>query len=107
MCEADPGPAPDDEPLDEAVEFPEGIPDVDGTLRGCADDLAGLVDLRDAIWSKGEVLDMHLANSYVKAQDGISKLRRILLDAGISRRDAVLIDRREKRLVRSARGASH
>ncbi len=108
-CVDDPGPAPDDAIAEDPVEFPEGIDDPDTILRALADDLEEMRELRRSIWSKCNRVptDSHLINSFGKIQDGISKLARILLDAGYLRRDAVLVDRREKRLVKTSRGASH
>lgn len=113
QCDADPGPAPDDEIASAPVDFPSGISTPDDQLRGWEDDLSDLVSLRQSIYSKahrevdGVVLDAHMLNTYAKIQDGISKIRRSLIDAGLKRIDEVEVNRREKRLVKSARGAAH
>ena len=105
-CTDDPGPAPDETVCEDPVAFPDGIPDVDANLRGLVEDLDYLINVRNAIWRKGDaIIDVHLANSAIKAASEIAKIRRDLLAAGYKRVDAVEVDRREKRLVKSTRGS--
>ncbi len=105
-CTDDPGSPPDDTVDEESVPFPEGIPDPDTVLRAISENMDYLIELRNAIWKKGDaVIDTHLANSAIKASEAIAKMHGRLLDHGRLRIDAVLVDRREKRLVRSTRGA--
>lgn len=109
-CVDDPGPPPDEVEADEPVQFPAGIPDPDAVLVELADDLADARSLRATIWHRTynpTPVDPHAINTYCKLVDSIAKMARILLDAGYQRRDAVLIDRREKRLTRTKTGAGH